>query len=128
MSPRYKYSIIRQNLSFGHRLTMSKRLTEHSALMNFLSNAADNKQLKTVLGTLNTEQVNALGELAINVLYGTIPTTEAQRKLLKPFASMHEYIGDLSNSTKKRKELLIKKPQGITLVLKVAKPFLQLRR
>ena len=107
---------------------MSKRLREHSALMEFLSTVSDKKQLKSVLATLNTDQVNALGEVAINVLYGTIPTTEGQRTLLKPFASMQEFIGDLSNSTKKRKELLIRKPQGITLVLKVAKPFLQLKR
>ena len=94
-------------------------------LINFLMQKLPTAQVKAVLSTLTTEQVNTLGEIAVNILYGTIPITNVDKRLLKRYASKIEYIGDARNCLKKRKSLIQASPKIIGLLLNAAKPLMK---
>lgn len=74
---------------------------------------------------ITEEQVNAIGEVAVNVLYGTLPTTNVQKAKLKKYSELYDYIGNSSVSLKKRKEAIQNNLAGISLLLQVAKPLLK---
>ena len=92
-------------------------MRENWPLINFLMQKLPPAQVKVVLLTLTTEQVNTLGEIAVNILYGTIPITNVHKRLLKRDASKIEYIGDARNCLKKRKSLIQASPKIIGLLL-----------
>ena len=104
---------------------MSRRIKANWPLMQFITSNVSHNQLKKLLTLLNPEQVNALGEVAANVLYGTIPITDVQRRKLKRYSTVFEYLGNSGNSVKKRKAKIQKNLKGIILLLNAAKPLLQ---
>lgn len=104
---------------------MSKHLREHWHLLHFLMHEVQPKQLKAVLSTLDRGQTDVLGEIAVNVLYGTIPISEEHKGKLKPYASKVEYIGDSRNSLKSRRDLILANPRMIVLLMRAVKPLLK---
>ena len=104
---------------------MSKRVRQNWPLLHFLLQKIPARQLKSVLCTLSPEQVDTLGEIAINVLYGTLAITDAHKRSLKHYTSKLEYIGDSAKSIKKRKAVIRENPQIITLLSTAAKPLLK---
>ena len=104
---------------------MNKRLRQNGPLLHFLMQSLPRRQLKSILSTLTHEQIKALGEIAINVLYGTITIKDVHKRLLKRYASIVEYIGDSSKSIQKRKNVIAGNPKVITLLLTAAKPVLK---
>ena len=101
---------------------MSKHVKEHLPLLNFLLYSKSPKQLKNTLSTLTEEQVNAIGEIAVNVLYGIIPITNYQKNLLKKYLAKLENIGDSDISNKKRKLMIIRHPGAVQSLLTAARP------
>ena len=103
---------------------MSQRVKRNWALVNFLMQDIPLAQVKTVLTTLSPEQVNSIGEIAVNALYGTIPLKEHHKKALKKYSNKIEYIGDKANSVKNRKHVIESNPKAVVLLLKATKPIL----
>ena len=104
---------------------MSKQVREHLPLLDFLSYSKSPKQLKNTVTTLTDEQVNAIGEVAVNVLFGIIPITSYQKNLLKKYLAKLEYIGDSDISKKRRKLMIIKHPGAVQALLTAAIPVLK---
>ena len=107
---------------------MSRRVRDHSALLRFLSGGkgVTLQQIKTILRMVTDEQAKAIGEIAVNLLYGTIPITAADKKKLKKFSSFYDYIGDSSIGLKKRKSSILRHPTAVTALIRAAAPMLQL--
>lgn len=104
---------------------MSKRLRQNGALISYLMQDLSSPQLKALLETLTSEQVNALGEIAVNVLYGTITITDVHKKKLKRHAAVIELIGDKSVNITKRRSVISRNPRVIKSLLTAAKPILK---
>ena len=83
------------------------------------------KQFKAILTTLTEEQVLVLCEIAINILYSVIPISNANKQNLKKYAKKLDFLGDSSNSLKKRKLFIEKNPALLQAVLTAAKPVLK---
>ena len=82
-------------------------------------------QARDILGTLTAEQVNAIGEVAVNILYSTLPITAQYKGKLKRHAPKLEYMGDSRISLKKRRSFLRGNHQIVSLLLNAAKPMLK---
>ena len=104
---------------------MNKRVRQNGALLRFLMQNLHPRQLKAVLHTLSPDQVNAIGEVAVNVLYGTIPIREAYKRTLRSHSSKIEYIGDSANKLHRRKKAIIGNPKVVVLLLTACKPLLK---
>ena len=125
MSQRYKYSIPIEKASVSAETAMSQRVKQHWALINFLTQHMPLFQLKAILSILNAEQINTIGEIALNTLYGILPIKSEHKVLLKKYSDVIEAIGDKKRSNKYRKELIVNNPKAIVLLLTAAKPTLQ---
>ena len=102
---------------------MSKRLKDNLPLISFLTSDIPTVQLKLVLASLTKEQVNAISEIAANVLYGNIPISAKHKKLLRPFKSKIEAI--TSKSFKERKRLITKEVRTVKATLQAARTLLK---
>ena len=104
---------------------MSKHLKSHWPLVEFLLYAKSPSQLQAALSTLSEEQLKALGEIALNVLYGVIPITRHHKNQLSSYSNKLDIIGNSSVSAKKRKSLITKNPAAILSLLTAARPVLK---
>ena len=104
---------------------MSKRLKYNLRLIDFLTDSIAPNQFKLVLKSLSTDQVNAISEIAANVLYGNIPISDYYKKTLKKFKSKIEAIGNSKNKLSTRKNLIVKEPKLVKLILLAASPVLK---
>ena len=112
-------------MSFCLRDAMSKQVRVNLPLVNFLLYAKTPKQFKAVLTTLTEEQVKVLCEIAVNILYGVISISNSHKQHLKKHAKKLEFLGDSSNSLKKKKLFLERHPAILQAVLTAAKPVLK---
>ena len=104
---------------------MSKRLRDNICLIHFLSSNITTAQFKTILKSLTNDQVNVISEIAANVLFGNIPISSHHKKILKPFKSKIESLGNATTSLVKRKRLITKEPNLVKSILLAAKPLLK---
>ena len=62
---------------------MSKRVKSNLPLLYLLMQKLPSAQMRDILGTLTAEQINAIGEVAVNILYSTLPLTTSYKGKLK---------------------------------------------
>lgn len=104
---------------------MSKRLQTHQYLIHFLISDISPKQLRTVLNSLEQEQVNALTEIIANVLYGNIPISNHFKAKLKSYKGKLLQISDPKTNWTKRKSIISKNPHVLKTLLLAAKDLLK---
>lgn len=103
---------------------MSKRVKENVSLINFLADRTISpSQFKSVISILNKDQLNSLSEIAVNVLYGTIPVSESHKQKLKPFKTRIEVLGKPKGGLNARRELFTKEHRVLKSLLVAALPF-----
>ncbi len=86
---------------------MASLIKQHKTFLYMIRYAGVNTQARIdILKGANISQIKALAELALNALYGVIPLTRKQKKVLKSFKP---FIVSLASSdiSWKRKKLLI---------------------
>ena len=125
MYQRYKRVTIIADSLVELTRAMSQRVKRHWALVNFLTQEIPLTLVKSILSALSAEQVNAIGEIAVNTLYGIIPIKPQFKKALKRYADLIEFIGEKTNSIKKRKKAIVSNPKAVVLLLTAARPVLQ---
>ena len=93
-------------------------------LFDFLINA-NPSQRHAVLGVIQNKQVNVIAEILLNILYGTLPLTDEDKKKLRKYKYLIRRLTDrrLSYSFKK-KLLLAKSGVPIVEILKIITPLL----
>ena len=114
---KHKFRCAPPRPSFQRVTAMSKRLRQNSGLLLFLMERLTPRQRTAVLKTLTPEQIKALGEIAVNAVYGTIFIAKQHKKKLRKHVKTLEYIGDNRNSLQKRKETLVNHPKAVRLLL-----------
>ena len=125
MYQRYKRETIIADSLVELTRAMSQRVKRHWALVNFLTQQIPLTLVKSILSALSEEQVNAIGEIAVNTLYGIIPIKPQFKKTLKRYSDLIEFIGEKTNSIKKRKKAIVSNPKAVVLLLTAARPVLQ---
>ena len=125
MYQRYKRETIIADSLVELTRAMSQRVKRHWALVNFLTQQIPLTLVKSILSALSEEQVNAIGEIAVNTLYGIIPIKPPFKKTLKRYSDLIEFIGEKTNSIKKRKKAIVSNPKAVVLLLTAARPVLQ---
>ena len=107
---------------------MSKRVKSNLPLLYLLLQKLPSAQAGNILGTLTAEQINAIGEVAVNILYNTLPITISYKgkfiETTRPQTGVG-YIGDSRISLKKRRSFLQANHQVVSLLLNAANPMLK---
>jgi hypothetical protein len=103
---------------------MSKLLKGNAYFLHLMSDKSTSKiQVKALLQTISKDQLNALTEIAFNILKGNIPLTENQKKKLRQHRPSLRILGVKKNSANRRKAVL--KPFLVVTVLKIVSPVLK---
>ena len=96
---------------------MSQRMKKQSAFLIFLSKA-HKKQIKLLLSSLTSEQLDVIGEIALNIYTGVFPVSKRYVLLLKPFQKHIRLLASREISAKKKQDILIKHQKLISVLLK----------
>jgi hypothetical protein len=102
---------------------MSKLLKDNSAFLHLLmTKSTSREQIKTLLNTASTSQLNTLTEIAFNLLKGNIPISLPHKKNLKRYAKQLRLLSRPKNSLRSRKACLT--PALVGTLLKAVAPVL----
>ena len=73
------------------------------------------RQTKLILQEITPTQLQAIGEVCLNLMHGSI--TEDLLRDLKPFRGLIRQLADKSLSTKRRKQITVKQSKQLVQVL-----------
>ena len=104
---------------------MSEVVRKNLYFIQLLTKSPSVKQLRGLLQNITDEQLKALSEIAVNVLYGTIPLTKKTKEKLKPYKSFLTLLSDKKKSLKQKRFRLSAKLSVLQLLLRTVLPFLQ---
>jgi hypothetical protein len=103
---------------------MSKLLKDNSAFLHLLMSPDTPKaQVRAILNTVSTRQLNTLTEICYNLLKGNIPISTPHKKPLKRFAPGFRVLGKAKESIKSRKACL--QPALVIALLNAVSPILK---
>ena len=88
---------------------MVKHLLDNIGFFHIIPHSTSQKQIHQVLTHVSKNQLQAVGQLFVNILYGILPITNEIREKLYKYRKVIEYLADRHNSIKKRKKLLLRK-------------------
>ena len=80
-------------------------IRQRSFLRDVLREAKANRRKEKLLYA-NADQINALSELVLNTLRGSMPTSSSMIQRLTPQATQLRHIANARNSIKRRRRLL----------------------
>ena len=103
---------------------MSQRIRKNITFLQLLL-STHRPQKKALLNTISTDQVKAIGEIALNILHGVIPLTAKQKKLLSRYKDTIRVIGHKKKSQRRKKTVLVKNIKALELLLKSVEPILK---
>ena len=84
----------------------------------------NSKQFKNLIKCASNDELNAISEVVLNVLQGTLPFSSSKNKFSK-YANYLRYIGDYKKSSTKKRKALVSRGHGIIApLLSVAIPLL----
>ena len=104
---------------------MSKVIRDNLCFIQLLIKSPSTKQLKDLLRNITNDQLKALCEISVNVLYGNIPLSKKTKEQLKPYKTLLSYLSDNKKSRKRKLLQLHTKLPALQLLLKAVLPFLQ---
>ena len=86
---------------------MSKRLKKHAGLLHYLTRCP-NKVKREILKSGDKELMNTLCECSFNILRGTVPLTQTQKRKLKTFKKQLRVLASRTTSQRNKRALLQK--------------------
>ena len=104
---------------------MSKVIRDNLGFIQLLIKSPSIKQLKDLLRNITDDQLKALCEISVNVLYGNIPLSKKTKERLKPYKTFLSHLSDNKKSRKRKRLQLHTKLPALQLLLKAVLPFLQ---
>jgi len=103
---------------------MSQRIRRNINFLQLLL-STHRAQKKALLNTINSEQLKAIGEIALNILHGIIPLTSPQKKVLSRYRDAIRSIAHKQHSLKREKTTLVKHIKALEVLLKSVGPLLK---
>ena len=103
---------------------MSQRIRKNISYLQLLLSTHRSQQ-RALLNTISPEQLNTLGEIALNILHGVIPLTKIQKKALTRYRNAVRVIGHKNRSQRSKKAVLLKNIKALVVLLKSAEPLLK---
>ena len=100
-------------------------MKENAVFLQLLMCTSSKSQRKALLETITTSQVQALIEIAHNLLKGNIPISKQRFSQLKRHRTFIRQLGDTTLSIKRQKRLVCRGGSAIVLVLLSLKPTLK---
>ena len=104
---------------------MTKSIIENFGFFHLVPNSTCSKQVTQLLSYISKEQLQAIGELFINIMYGIIPITTLLKDKLTRYKKIIEYLSNKRNSSKQRKLFLIKRKKSVIKILKLIYPLIK---
>ena len=102
---------------------MDSYVSKEREFINFMLTAPI-KQCTIILGTLNKSQVNALSEIAQNVLYNTDDVDDELVKELAPYVNLLRRFGSKNTTLRSRREAIAHKPKQVIKILHLVEQIL----
>jgi hydroxymethylpyrimidine pyrophosphatase-like HAD family hydrolase len=85
---------------------MSRRLLCNWPVNQLLSKDWASDQVKSIIKELTHNQLLAIIEISINILYGNIELTTEQRTLIQPYTRVLNYLSEESHTLKQKQKYL----------------------
>ena len=73
---------------------------------------------------MSSNQLLALIEISINILYGNIPLTDSQRGLIQPYTKVLNYLSEESHTLKQKQKYLVRNLSAIKEIVLAAESYL----
>lgn len=99
---------------------MKTQYQKHLSMLKFLQ-TANLKQQKFVIKHLSDIQLKIVSELALNLLQGTIPLTDEEKRFLKKYAKLLRKLANKDVPKKKKLSIITRKL--LLAIAKFALPF-----
>jgi len=94
--------------------------------LHLLMTTSSTAQRRALLDTITNEQLKSLTEVTHNLLQGSIPMTETQKRNLRKHKSFLRILGHPKASFSQKREELCQKGAVVVTLLKIAAPQLRL--
>ena len=104
---------------------MSKNIVDNFGFFHLIPHCQCRKQLHQVLSHITKEQLNALGEIFVNILQGVLHVSKVLVKKLYKHRKLIEYLADSHHSKQKRKKVLWKQRKAVINILKLIYPIIK---
>lgn len=116
--PTFKRYKVNHSCCDLHFITMSQRMKKQSAFLAFLYEAS-RKQQKLLLSSITTDQLNVIGEIALNIYTGVFPISSRYSIVIKPFRIHIRLLATREITTRKKRSTLMR---NIKLISFLPKP------
>ena len=94
---------------------MDWRTERQAPFLKRMLQEADNHKRQELLRMANADQINAISELVMNTIRGTVPRSRQTITLLKPHAQSLRAMAKPAHSVKRRRAILMS-PKGGNLL------------
>ena len=91
---------------------MTGRMSRQAAFLKSVLNEAKLHKRQQQLRHANTDQINAVSELVMNTIRGTVPQGRQTLRRLKPYAKELRVIASPRQSIKRRRGLMMHQLEG----------------
>ena len=91
---------------------MTGRMSRQAAFLKSVFNEAKLHKRQQQLRHANTDQINAVSELVMNTIRGTVPQGRQTLRRLKPYAKELRVIASPRQSIKRRRGLMMHQLEG----------------
>lgn len=103
---------------------MSQRIRKNIHFLLLLRDTHKAQQ-RVLLRTISSEQLKAIGEIALNILEGVIPLRPSQKGVLSRYKNAIRLIGQKSVSDKRKKATLLKNSKVLGILINTVTPLLK---
>ena len=104
---------------------MRNRVIDNFGFFHLIPHSNCKKQIYQVLNHITKDQIQAIGELFVNILYGVLPIKESVKQKLMRYRKLFEYLANKNNPIKKRKKVLLQKKKAVISILKHIYPVIK---
>ena len=91
---------------------MASRVKRQAAFLKSVLREADDHKRKEQFRMANGDQINAVSELALNVMKGVVPVSNQAKIRLRPYATTLRQLSRRRAGIKTRRQLLMKQKGG----------------
>ena len=91
---------------------MDWRMERQAPFLKSVLREADNNKRQELLRMANADQINAISELVMNTIRGTVPRSRHTITLLKPHAQSLRAMAKPAHSVKRRRAIMMSQKGG----------------
>ena len=92
-------------------------MKKQASFLKFMVDA-NKKQTKLIVKTLTTDQLDVIGDVALNIYTAAFPVKPSYLKRLKPYKAAIRLLGSREISGKKKRNILSKRLKLLSILFK----------